>query len=96
MQQLIAALDAAWKILLLGLLVGAGMPTLVAFGIRSLAWAHADTKGTGVLRPRVIGRAVAYLLFTFVLLVVALGIGYIIAHGMGVKITFNGLIPVFS
>jgi hypothetical protein len=27
---------------------------------------------------------------------VLLGIGYIVAHGLGITITFNGVIPVFT
>lgn len=34
MDQLWAALDATWRILLVGLVLGAGLPTLFAVGIR--------------------------------------------------------------
>ena len=38
MDQLFAALDASWRVLLVGLVLGAGLPTVYAFGIRALAW----------------------------------------------------------
>ncbi len=100
MDQLLAALDAAWKVLLVGLILGSGLPALFALGVRSLAWgaggdAAAHAPGV-IVRPRLVGRLIAYLLFAVVLLAVALGIGYIVAHGLGMVITFNGIWPVFT
>ena len=100
MEQLYAALDAAWRVLLVGLLLGAGLPTIYAFGIRALAWGSgggAEIHDEGVvLKPHVLGRVVAYTLFGFVVLSVLLGIGYIVAHGLGMSITFDGIVPVFK
>jgi len=100
MNQLIAALDAAWKVLMVGLLLGAGLPALFALGVRSLAWGtggEAEVHAEVVLpKPHPAGRAIAYLLFGIVLLAVALGIGYIVAHGFGMVITFNGIWPTFT
>ncbi|MCC6497307.1 MAG: hypothetical protein IT193_13725 [Propionibacteriaceae bacterium] len=100
MDQLLAALDGGWKVLLAGLVLGAGLPAMFAFGVRALAWGtggDAEIHETGVLlKPHPLGRAVAYTMFGLVLVSVLLGIGYIVAHGLGMVITFNGLLPVFT
>ncbi len=100
MTQVVAALDASWRILLVGLLLGAGLPSLFALGVRALAWGtggEAEIHETASLpKPHPLGRWIAYLLFGIVIAAVVLGIGYIVAHGLGMTITFNGLIPVFT
>jgi hypothetical protein len=100
MDQVFAALDATWRILLVGVVLGAGLPALFAVGIRTLAWGvggEAERHAEGVvLTPHVIGRVLAYLIFSVVILIVLLGVGYIVAHGLGWTVTFNGLLPVFS
>lgn len=40
-----------------------------------------------------LGRVVAVLLFAVVLLAIALGLGYIVAHGFGYTLAFDGLLP---
>jgi hypothetical protein len=42
------------------------------------------------------GRVVAYAMFSLVILSVLVGVGYILAHGMGWTITFDGLLPVVT
>lgn len=100
MDQLLAALDAGWRVLLVGLLLGSGLPAMFAFGVRALAWGtggEAEVHATGVvLKPHVMGRVVAATMFTLVIVAVLLGIGYIVAHGLGYAITFNGILPVFT
>lgn len=100
MNQLLAALDGAWRVLLVGLVLGAGLPTMFAFGVRALAWGtggEAEIHETGVaLKPHPAGRLVAYTMFGLVIACALLGIGYIVAHGLGMAITFNGLMPVFT
>nr|WP_300142531.1 hypothetical protein [Propionicimonas sp.] len=100
MEQLWAALDGAWRVLLIGLVLGAGLPTIFAFGIRALAWGtggDAEVHETDVvMKPHLTGRVVAYAMFTLVILSVLVGVGYILAHGMGWTITFNGLLPVVT
>jgi len=100
MDQLLAALDGGWRVLLVGMLLGAGLPTMFAFGIRALAWgaggeAGVHTEGV-VLKPHVMGRVIAYTLFALVILAVLLGIAYIVVHGFGWSMTFNGILPVFT
>ena len=100
MDQVYAALDATWRILLVGLVLGAGLPTLFAVGLRSLAWSvggEAGRREEGVApAPHPIGRALAYLIFALVILVVVLGVSYIVVHGLGWTVTFNGLLPVVT
>jgi hypothetical protein len=100
MNQLLAALDAGWRVLLVGLVLGAGLPAMFAFGIRALAWGtggDAEIHDLGVVvKPHAMGRVVAYTMFSLVIIAVLLGIGYIVAHGLGMAITFNGLLPVFT
>lgn len=83
----LSALDGAWRVLLAGLTLGAGLPILFALGVKSLAWANGDLAGT----PRnPAGRVLAAVLFAFVLLAILLGIGYIVAHGFGYVISWSG------
>ncbi|MEA4943515.1 MAG: hypothetical protein VB080_03665 [Propionicimonas sp.] len=100
MNQILAALDAAWRILVVGIVLGAILPTLFGFGIRALAWGtggDAETHDEGVMPPpHPVGRWIAGAIFALVIVVVLLGLGYILAHGLGMTITFNGLMPVFT
>ncbi|MBP8919048.1 MAG: hypothetical protein R2719_06010 [Micropruina sp.] len=89
----IAALDGAWRVLVAGLVLGAGLPILFALGVKSLAWANGDLSGT----PRnPAGRLVAAGLFAVVVIAILLGIGYIVAHGFGYVIGWDGLLPTMT
>lgn len=100
MEQLWAALDGAWRVLAAGLILGAGLPAMFSFGVRALAWGtggDAEIHAEGVLpKPHPVGRIVAYAMFSLVVIAVLLGIGYIVAHGMGWTLTFDGIVPVFT
>lgn len=92
------ALDGAWRVLLAGLLLGAGLPILFALGIRSLAWgageAAVNTSGvTGAGGRRPLGTALGYLLFAIVVLGVLLGLAFIVASGFGNKLSFEHVYP---
>jgi hypothetical protein len=70
-------LDALWKIIVIGLLLGAGLPALFAVGLRALSSGTADgpagqptTTGGG----NAVGRAAAVLCFAIVLAAIAWGI----------------------
>ncbi|MFT4296131.1 MAG: hypothetical protein QM582_12045 [Micropruina sp.] len=89
----LTALDDGWRILVAGLLLGAGLPILFALGVKSLAWANGDLPGTS---RNPIGRVLAIALFSVVLLAIALGISYIVAHGFGYTIGFDGMLPTIS
>jgi hypothetical protein len=81
------ALDGAWRVLLAGLLLGAGLPILFTLGIRSLAWSAAGAA------PRPLGRVVGYSLFGVVILGVLLGIAFIVATGFGKALSFEHVYP---
>ncbi|HEY0002521.1 MAG TPA: hypothetical protein VGB74_18860 [Actinoplanes sp.] len=92
------ALEGAWKVLLAGLILGAGLPTVFALGIRSLAYGaggEAEVHESGVTGPKAhpIGTIVAWVLFAIVVLAALLGITFIVASGFGKAISFEHLYP---
>ncbi len=93
MNQVIAALDAAWRVLLVGLVLGAGLPMLFAVGVRQLAAAHVPDSA-GARWNAAAHRTFAYAAFALVLLAVLVGLGYIVAHGFGYTIALQGFLPV--
>ncbi|MEU4564679.1 hypothetical protein AB0F72_40375 [Actinoplanes sp. NPDC023936] len=98
MNNLTLALESAWKVLLIGVLIGAGLPAVFALGIRSMAFgtggdAAAHAAGTAGPRPHPIGRIGAIACFTVVLLGVALGITFIVATGFGKELSFEHVYP---
>jgi hypothetical protein len=84
------ALDGAWRVLLAGLALGAGLPVLFALGIRSLAWGGGAASGSPA-RP--LGTALGYLLFAVVVLGILLGITFIVATGFGKALSFDHIYP---
>ncbi|GLY30017.1 hypothetical protein [Kineosporia sp. NBRC 101731] len=89
--------QAIWKILGVGLILGAGLPALFALGIRAMAYGtggDAEQHPAGALpAPHPAGRALAYLIFALVLLAVALGILVIVASGFGKEVSFGSVYP---
>ena len=88
------ALDGAGQVLVYGLLLGAGIPLVFAFGIRALAFGNGGeaTDAHGEVHP--VGRALAGLCFALVVVAVALGITVIVAAGVGKEVSFEHLYPV--
>ena len=87
--------DAAWKVLAVGLLLGAGLPALFALGIRSMAYgvggaAEIDTTAS----PHPVGRALGILCFALVAAAVLLGITIIVASGFAKSVSFEHIFPV--
>ena len=85
MEILTKALDALWQVLLLGLLLGAGLPALFALGLRSLDTGRTVTVGGGgygspdeVSKPSRLGMAGAVVCFSIAILAVVFGIIVII------------------
>lgn len=71
MEQLLAALDAIWKVTAVGLVLGAGLPALFSLGVRAQASGRV---------------AWGYAAYAVVGLAVLTGIAGIVAHGLGVKL----------
>lgn len=97
MQNLVFALDAAWKVLIIGILLGAGLPALFAVGIRSLAWGTAhqtsDSAASGPVQTHPAGKVIAYLCFAVVLAAIAVGILIVVSSGLGMKVDFSHGFP---
>jgi hypothetical protein len=79
------ALDAIWKVLLVSVLLGAGLPAVFALAIRSLAGDRL-----------ILGRVVAGTLLLLVAYGVVCGLLFIVASGQGKDISFAHVIPTIS
>ena len=90
------ALEGAWKVLLAGLIFGAGLPLIFALGIRAMAYGTGGAAETGSERPHPVGRVLGVICFVVVLAAVALGITMIVASGFGKEVVFNGILPVIQ
>jgi hypothetical protein len=90
------ALEAAWKVLLIGLVLGAGLPTLFAFGIRAMAWGQGGDAEVSAAAPHPAGRMLGTLCFALVLAAVVLGITYIVVFGLGKELTFEHIYPTIQ
>lgn len=69
-------LDALWKIIVVGVLLGAGLPALFAVGLRALGPAEGEAPAAG---GRPVGKAVAAVCFAVVLAAIGWGV-YKIVH----------------
>jgi hypothetical protein len=86
MDILTKALDALWQVLLVGLLLGAGLPALFALGLRSLNTGRTVTVGTGGAggtltegsKPSPLGLTGAVICFAILVAAVLFGIVVII------------------
>lgn len=91
MDQLFAAVDGAWRVLLTCLVLGAGLPALYTVGLRQLALSDGSSPAPTRSANPLLHRVLAYALFAVVLMAIALGLSYIVAHGLGYTMTFNGV-----
>ncbi|MET8703036.1 hypothetical protein ACFVUH_22515 [Kitasatospora sp. NPDC058032] len=75
-------LDAVWRIVVVGLLTGAGLPALFALGLRLLNPPGGPTGGPADARPAAgpAARTLAVLLFAVVLAAIGWGISVIVGH----------------
>jgi hypothetical protein len=90
-------LQALWKILAVGLLLGAGLPVLFSVGIRALAHGAGGDAETGTATgPHPAARAVGIVCFAVVALCVVLGITYIVTTGFGKTISFEHVVPTIT
>jgi uncharacterized membrane protein (DUF373 family) len=79
------AVDAIWKVLLVSIILGAGLPAVFALAIRSLAGGRL-----------ILGRVVAGVLLLLVAYGVVCGLLFIVASGQGKDISFAHVIPTIS
>ncbi|EAP97123.1 hypothetical protein JNB_16599 [Janibacter sp. HTCC2649] len=93
---LVLALQGGWKVLVVALVLGAGLPSVFAVGIRSLAWGTGGSAEVDVAaRPHPAGRAVAFACFAVVLIGIGLGISIVVASGFGQSVSFEHIYPTF-
>lgn len=93
--------EALWKVLLAGLLIGAGLPAVFAVGIRGMAMAGGEVGGSadGTAEPATaggrnpLGSVLAGICFLIVAYGIVAGIVFIIASGKGETMTFDHVIP---
>jgi hypothetical protein len=88
------AVEGAWKVLLVGLVLGAGLPAVFAVGVRSMAWGTGGAAEMAVdTRPHPIGRVLAGVCFLVVLAGIAVGLTIILAAGQGKVVSFEHVYP---
>ncbi len=90
------ALDGAWKVFLASLLLGAGLPSLFAVGVRALAYGQGGDAEVSHEGPHPVGKVLAVICFGLVLLGILAGLLVIITSGLGYTMTFDHVIPVFK
>lgn len=90
-------LAAAWKVLYVGLILGAGLPALFALGVRSLALGTggaAEITATGEpAQPHPAGKVLAGICFALVVLAAAVGLLFIVVSGQGRALSFEHVYP---
>ena len=87
------AFDGAWKVLVAGVLLGAGLPAIFALGIRALAYGAGGDAEVDHEAGHPIGKVLAILCFALVVIGLALGITYIVATGFGKTLSFQNFYP---
>ncbi|WP_226346297.1 hypothetical protein [Agilicoccus flavus] len=83
------------QVLIIGLVVGAGLPALFALGVRSMAYGAGGDAETGHQVGHPAGRVAGVLIFAVVLAAIALGIAIIVSSGFGYKVSFEHIVPTF-
>ncbi|WP_420175780.1 hypothetical protein [Luteococcus sp. OSA5] len=87
--------SALGKVLLVGLLLGAGLPALFSLGIRAMAYGAGGAAETSHAPGHPVGRVLGVLCFALVLAAIALGIAVIVSSGFGYRVSFENVIPTF-
>jgi hypothetical protein len=92
---------AVWKVLVVGIVLGAGLPALFAVGIRAMAYgqggdAEEHAQGAALAAPHPLGRVIGILCFAVVLLAVVLALVYIVATGLGKVLSFDHIYPTIT
>jgi hypothetical protein len=90
----ILALEGAWKVLAVSLVLGAGLPMIFGLGIRNLALGAVGDTGVDPAQPKPISKALAAVSFLIVFAGVAVGITVVVASGFGQAVSFEHIYPV--
>ncbi|MDN5563249.1 hypothetical protein EDD41_2826 [Luteococcus japonicus] len=89
-------LNAVLQILLVGLLVGAGLPALFSLGIKAMAYGAGGDAEISHEAGHPVGTVVGYLCFVLVLVAIAMGISIVVSSGLGYKVSFQHVFPNFT
>ena len=87
------AVEAAWKVLYVGLLLGAGLPIMFALGVRLLAGPAPEGDDAPAYRPGPGSRLLAWLCFAVVAYGVLVGLLVIIGAGQRKVVSFEHVFP---
>lgn len=93
MNEIPLALEGAWRVLLASLVLGAGLPVIFAFGVRSRALGAGGDAEVDHAKGRPIGNVLAAICFLVVLAGIAIGITIVVASGFGKVVSFAHVFP---
>lgn len=82
-------LEGAIRVLVVGLIFGAGLPAIYALGIRARAYGQGGEAELSHARPHPIGTVLAYVAFGLVIAGVLLGLAVIVGTGLGMELEFT-------
>lgn len=82
-------LDGTLQVLVIGLILGAGVPAVFSLGVRAWTWGASDVDTIVEHRPHLIAKVAAAACFLVVLGAIVLGIGIIIAGGFGLDVVWG-------
>lgn len=83
------------QVLLVGLVVGAGLPALFSVGIRAMAYGAGGDAEVSHEAGHPLGKVIGYACFALVLACIALGIAIVVSSGLGYTVDFSHVIPSF-
>lgn len=89
MNNLTLAAEGALRVLVIGLIFGAGLPAIYALGIRAIAYGQGGEAEVSHDRPHPIGTVLGYLAFALVIAGVLLGLAVIVGTGLGMELKFT-------
>lgn len=87
--------SAAWKVLAVSLLVGAGLPALFAVGVKAMAYGAGGDAEVDHATGHPIGKVVGIVIFALVLAFIGTGIAIVVASGLGKEVSFEHIYPTF-
>ena len=86
--------EAAWKVLVVGLVLGAGIPALFALGVRfSASGAGGEAVMVSSDKGKPLHSAIGAACFLVAALAVVLGITVVVASGFGKMVSFEHVVP---
>ncbi len=84
------------KVIVIGLIAGAGLPAIFSLGMAAFAYGAGGDAERNPQPGHPIGRVLGLLCFAIVLGSIVLGIAIIVAKGFGYHLSFEYIIPTFT